>query len=91
MLNAEQTPRLGSIMKTLAATIFATFVALALGYSATAAADPPACPKNTVTIDNQGQVIKPPQQSQVCDDDPTGGLLGDLPVLGNLPGVGGIL
>jgi hypothetical protein len=65
---------------------------LALGYPVTAAADPTACPKNTVTIGNQGQVVNVPQQSQVCDDDPmSGGLLGDLPVLGNLPGLGGIL
>ena len=66
--------------------------ALAIGYPATAAADPPVCPKNTVTIGNQGQVVNVPQQSQVCDDDPmSGGLLGDLPVLGNLPGLGGVL
>jgi hypothetical protein len=37
-------------------------------------------------------VVNVPQFSQVCDDDPqNGGLLGDLPVLGNLPGLGGIL
>ena len=78
-------------MKTLAATIFATFVALALGYPGTAAAEPQSCPKNTVTIGNQGQVINVPQQSQVCDDDMNDGLLGDLPVLGNLPGLGGVL
>jgi hypothetical protein len=78
-------------MKALAATVFAAFVALALGYSATAAAEPPVCPKNTVTIDNQGEVVNVPQQSQVCDDDMNGGLLGDLPVLGNLPGLGGVL
>jgi hypothetical protein len=75
-----------------AASFFAALVALALGYPATAAAEPPVCPKNTVTIGNQGQVVNVPQYSQVCDDDPTGdGLLGDLPVLGNLPGLGGIL
>jgi hypothetical protein len=66
--------------------------ALTLGYPAIAAADPPVCPKNTVTIGNQGQVVNVPQQSQVCDDDPmSDGLLGDLPVLGNLPGLGGVL
>ena len=64
---------------------------LALGYPALAGADP-VCPKNTVTIGNQGQVVNVPQESQVCDDDMTSdGLLGDLPVLGNLPGLGGIL
>jgi hypothetical protein len=73
----------------LAALVTAT---LALGCPAVAAAQPPVCPKNTVTIGNQGKVINVPQQSQVCDDDPTsGGLLGDLPLLGNLPGLGGIL
>jgi hypothetical protein len=66
--------------------------ALAIGYPATATAEPTVCPKNTVTIGNQGQVINVPQQSQVCDDDPMNdGLLGDLPVLGNLPGLSGIL
>jgi uncharacterized cupredoxin-like copper-binding protein len=65
---------------------------LALSYPATAAAEPTVCPKNTVTIGNQGKVINVPQQSQVCDDDPMNdGLLGDLPVLGNLPGLSGIL
>jgi hypothetical protein len=79
-------------MKLLAATVFATFVALALSNPATAAAEPSACPRNTVTIGNQGQVVNLPQYSQVCDDDPmNNGLLGDLPVLGNLPGLGGIL
>jgi len=78
-------------MKLLAGAFCAMFVALALSYSATAAAEPPACPKNTVTINNQGQVVDVPQQSQVCDDDMNGGLLGDLPVLGNLPGLGGVL
>ena len=82
-------PRLSRVA---AAGFFAALVALALGYPATAATEPPVCPKNTVTIGNQGQVVNVPQQSQVCDDDPTGdGLLGDLPVLGNLPGLGGIL
>ena len=77
-------------MKLLAATFFSTFVVLALSYPATADGEPPACPKNTVTINNQGQVVEVPQQSQVCDDD-MNGLLGDLPLLGNLPGLGGVL
>jgi len=77
-------------MKLLAGAFCATFVALALSYPGTAAAEPPACPKNTVTINNQGQVVEVPQQSQVCDDD-MNGLLGDLPLLGNLPGLGGVL
>jgi hypothetical protein len=83
------------LRRNLLASFGATLLALALGCPATAAAEPPACPKNTVTIGNQGQVINVPQHSQVCDDDPTSstgdGLLGDLPVVGNLPGLGGIL
>jgi hypothetical protein len=77
--------------RVIAASFLAALVAVALGYPATAAAEPPACPKNTVTIGNQGQVVNVPQYSQVCDDDPTGGLLGDLPLVGNLPGLGGVL
>jgi hypothetical protein len=65
--------------------------ALALGYPATAVAEPLPCPNNPVTIGNQGEVVNVPQQSQICDDDPSDGLLGDLPVLGNLPGLGGVL
>jgi hypothetical protein len=81
-------PRLSRV---IIAGFFAALVALALGYPATAGAEPPVCPKNTVTIGNQGQVVNVPQYSQVCDDDPTGGLLGDLPLVGNLPGLGGLL
>jgi uncharacterized cupredoxin-like copper-binding protein len=81
------TPSLRRIL--LAAFAVAT---LALGYPAAAGADATACPKNTVTIGNQGQVISVPQRSQVCGDDPINdGLLGNLPVLGNLPGLSGIL
>jgi hypothetical protein len=62
------------------------FAGIALGYPAAAGAAPQQqekCPKNTVTIGNQGQVISPPAQNQICDDDPTG-LLGSVPVLGSL-------
>jgi hypothetical protein len=38
--------------------------ALALGYPATASAEPSACPNNTVTIGNQGQVLDVPPQSR---------------------------
>ncbi len=79
------------LRRVTAAGFFAALVSLALGYPAVASADPPACPKNTVTIGNQGQVVNVPQFSQVCDDDPTGGLLGDLPLVGNLPGLSGVL
>jgi hypothetical protein len=63
----------------------AASLALTLGYPATAAAEPqqPKCPRNTVTIGNQGQVVSPPAQNQICDDDETG-LLGSVPVLGGL-------
>ncbi|MGX9791384.1 hypothetical protein [Mycobacterium sp. MMS18-G62] len=79
-------------LRLIAAGFFAVSTTVAL--PAAASAEPqPACPKNTVTIGSQGKVITVPQQTQVCDDDPMGGdgLLGDLPVVGNLPGVGGIL
>jgi hypothetical protein len=62
------------------------FAGIALGTAAAAGAQPsqPKCPKNTVTIENQGQVISPPAMNQVCDDDEDTGLLGSLPVLGSL-------
>jgi hypothetical protein len=77
--------------RVIASGFFAALVALALGYPATAAAEPPVCPQNTVTIGNQGQVVKVPQYTQLCDDDQTGGLLGNSPLVGNLPGLGGLL
>jgi hypothetical protein len=84
----------GSLMKrrVIPAALFAAAMAVALGYPATAAAEP-ACPKNTVTIGNQGEVINLPGDSQVCDDDVVGsdGLLSNLPLLGSLPGVSGVL
>ena len=82
---------LGEPMKRRFLLLFAAAIAVALGYPAVAGAEP-VCPKNTVTIGNQGQVINVPAESQVCDDDPASdGLLGNLPVLGNLPGLGGLL
>jgi uncharacterized cupredoxin-like copper-binding protein len=81
------------MLRLIAASLFAVSTTIALPAVASAEPQPPACPKNTVTIGNQGQVITVPQQSQVCDDDPMGGdgLLGNLPVVGNLPGLGGVL
>jgi opacity protein-like surface antigen len=78
------------VRRLLAAVLFAASMAFVFAAAASAAPD---CPKNTVTINNQGKVITVPAQSQVCDDDPftNDGLLGNLPVVGNLPGVGGIL
>jgi hypothetical protein len=93
MLVAQQTSRLGHTMisgtprlrRILLISSCAASLALTLGYPATAAAEPqqPKCPRNTVTIGNQGQVVSPPAQNQICDDDETG-LLGSVPVLGGL-------
>jgi len=66
----------------------ASLAAGALAFSAVASAEP-VCPNNTVRI--QGEIVPAPE-NQVCDDDPMGdGLLGGLPVVGNLPGLGGVL
>ena len=78
------------MMRRLLAALVAGFIGLAIGYPATAGAAP-ACPnKNTVIV--QGEPL-PRQGTVVCDDDETGGrgLLGNAPVVGNLPGLGGIL
>jgi hypothetical protein len=60
---------------------------VAVGFPAIASAEP-VCPNDNVRV--QGEVVPAPE-NQVCDDDPNDGLLGDLPVVGNLPGVGGVL
>ena len=57
MISVE--PRL---LRVTAASFFAALVALALGYPATAAAEPPVCPNYTVTIGNQGQVVDVPRE-----------------------------
>lgn len=77
------------MMRRLIAGTSIAFVAIGLGYPAVAAADP-VCPTNEVRV--QGEVVPAPA-NQVCDTEPVGndGLLGDLPVLGNLPGLGGVL
>ena len=74
--------------------VFAVFTAAALtcalGTTVVANAEP-GCPGNTVTI--QGEVVPAPV-NQPCDNDEAGdggGLLGDAPVVGNLPGLGGVL
>ncbi len=73
----------------MAATAVAAFACVGLATSGAASAAPD-CPNNTVVV--QGEVVSPPD-GQVCDDDVTGsgGLLGDAPVVGNLPGLGGLL
>jgi hypothetical protein len=73
--------------------IAGTFIACAgitLGYPAVASADPE-CPVSIVTA--QGEVVSPSGQ-QLCENDPVDtddGLLGNAPVVGNLPGLSGLL
>jgi hypothetical protein len=77
------TPRL---RRTMLTSLSAALLAVAVAFPAVAGAKPPPqqhCPKNTVTIGSQGQIVSPPARNQVCDDDQTG-LLGSLPVLGGL-------
>ena len=72
----------------MAATAVAAFACAGLATSAAASAEPD-CPNNTVVV--QGKVVSPPDNA-ACDDDVTGGgLLGNAPVVGNLPGLGGVL
>lgn len=73
----------------LAVFAAAAFACAGLATSAVASAAPD-CPNNTVVV--QGKVVSTPE-SPVCDDDVTGGegLLGNAPIVGNLPGLGGIL
>ena len=72
----------------LAVFAAAAFACVGLATSAVASAAPD-CPNNTVVV--QGEVVSPPDNA-VCDDDVTGGgLLGNAPVVGNLPGLGGVL
>jgi hypothetical protein len=81
---------ISSITRRIAIIASAALLALAgiaLGHPAAAGGDP-ICPKNTVTIGNQGQVVSPPAQNQICDDDPSG-LLDSAPVLGSL-GLGNV-
>ena len=75
--------------RSILAVIAAMFACAGLATSAVASAAP-ACPNNTVVV--QGKVVSTPQ-SPVCDDDEEtgGGLLGNAPIVGNLPGLGGIL
>ena len=74
--------------RSVVALIAAAFACAGLATNAVASAAPE-CPNNTVVV--QGKVVSTPD-SQVCDDDlPGGGLLGNAPVVGNLPGLGGVL
>lgn len=77
-------------MRRYVLTVFAAaaFACTGLATSAVASAAPE-CPNNTVVV--QGEVVSPPDNA-ACDDDVTGGgLLGNAPVVGNLPGLGGVL
>jgi hypothetical protein len=72
------------------AGMFIAVAGIALGYPAVGSADPE-CPANAVRI--QGEVV-PAAGFQDCDNDPVGGddgLLGNAPVVGNLPGLSGLL
>lgn len=73
----------------LAFIVAAGSAGAALGGSAVASAAS-ACPKPTVII--QGEIFSTPK-GPVCDDDAASndGLLGNAPVVGNLPGLGGVL
>jgi hypothetical protein len=78
------------MMRLLLAAMFAGLIGIAIGGSATAGATPATCPNQNKVI-LQGQEL-PRQGNVVCDDDSTGrGLLGNAPLVGNLPGLGGIL
>jgi hypothetical protein len=78
------------MMRQLLLVMFAALIGLAITCAVPAGADP-TCPKN-IMVRVQGQDLLPRPADQICDDDQTGGgLLGNAPVVGNLPGVGGIL
>jgi hypothetical protein len=77
------------MMRKILAALFAGLIGAAVAGAATAGAAP-VCP-NTNTVIVQGKPL-PQQGNVVCDDDETGGgLLGNAPVVGNLPGLGGLL
>lgn len=69
-----------------------TAAALMVGFaSAASAGAEPGCASDNVRI--QGQVVQAPVGAP-CDSnskDPGDGLLGNAPVVGNLPGLGGVL
>jgi hypothetical protein len=101
MLVAEQTSRLGQIMITfgprlrrfLLAFIGGAPLALAIAFPAVAGAAP--CINDTAGNPNKCCVkigdAPGPGPDCVSDDMQNDGLLGDVPVVGNLPGVGGVL
>jgi hypothetical protein len=66
--------------------------ALMVGFgSAAAASAEPGCANETVRV--QGEIVPAPIGAP-CDsdsDDSSDGLLGNAPVVGNLPGLGGLL
>ncbi|MDT5019092.1 MAG: hypothetical protein QOD39_5252 [Mycobacterium sp.] len=91
MLNGQQqiAGRDSKMRRLVAVAAFTASFGLAVAWPATAGAAP-VCPKTNVVI-VQGKTLPSPGD-QVCDDDPGGdGLLGNAPVVGNLPGLGGVL
>jgi hypothetical protein len=70
-----------------------TAVALMFGFgSVTTASAEPGCASET-TVRIQGEIVPAPVGAP-CDSDasdPGDGLLGNAPIVGNLPGLGGIL
>ncbi len=78
------------MMRGLLTAVVAGLIGLAIASAASAGATPATCP-NTNTVIVQGKTL-PQQGNLVCDDDQTSrGLLGNAPVVGNLPGLGGLL
>ena len=76
------------LMRRMIAGMFIASAGIGLGYPAAAAADPE-CRNTTVTI--QGEVVPAPQPTPCNDPILDDGLLGNAPVVGNLPGVSGVL
>jgi hypothetical protein len=70
--------------------IIAAALMAAFGSPAAASAEP-GCASETVRV--QGEIVPAPVGA-TCDsdsDDSSNGLLGNAPVVGNLPGLGGVL
>lgn len=76
----------------LAAAVLGGSIGLAFACPTIASAAP-VCPQNNKVILQGEELPVPAQGHVVCDDDPGGGdgLLGNAPVVGNLPGLSGVL
>jgi hypothetical protein len=89
MLESALTAWRDDTMRRLLAVFFAGLIGVAVASFATAEAAPNCPNSNTVIL--QGEPL-PRQGNLICDDDAGGGgLLGNAPVVGNLPGLGGLL